>query len=174
MVRISSSRVKSLNPEQMQDSLERGSFMAGSFDGGRPARLDARASVRHVHAGQARTVATGTRRVTVQAPWPPCRPALPRGLEISRVAGHVVLHTPGWQAWPVAIAGRSTDTEAERGKGSKPIGRPLACAILAHCDGVPLSEGTRGAALGPGRPTASLYLPGRGYCADRRRGGYWP
>src|SRR5438067_6090339 len=116
MVRISSSRVKSLNPEQMQDSLERGSFMAGSFDGGRPARLDARAgdaraSVRHVHAGQARTVATGTRRVTVQAPWPPCRPALPRGLEISRVAGHVVLHTPGWQAWrPVAIAGRSTDT----------------------------------------------------------------
>jgi hypothetical protein len=54
-----------------------GADMAGSFDGVRPARLDARASVRHVHAGQAHGC-PGTRRVTVQAPWPPCRPVLPR------------------------------------------------------------------------------------------------
>jgi hypothetical protein len=63
-----------------------GARMAGPFDGGRPARLDAfavgtRESVRDVHAEHGRAITAGTGRVTVEATWPKCRPSLPRGLK---------------------------------------------------------------------------------------------
>ena len=63
--------------------------MAGPFDGGRPARLDAlaggpRESVRDIHAGHERVIATGTGRVTVEATWPKFRPSLPRDLTLAK------------------------------------------------------------------------------------------
>jgi hypothetical protein len=69
--------------------------MAGPFDGGRPARLDAlavgaRESVRDVHAGHERAVAAGTGRVTVEVTWPNFRASLPLGLLSLRVGGLVI------------------------------------------------------------------------------------
>ena len=47
----------------------------------------------------------------------------------------------------------------------------LIAGAVAGSAGLP--GGATAAALGPERPPASLYLPGRGHRADRRRGGYW-